>query len=239
MPLPAPRAVLFDFGDTLLREGSTDLLAGVQAVLARATDTGGATAEEITADLTDLMGDVNPRRMNSWIEMPPHTVHKLVYEPRGVRFDIPQAEVEWTWWKAATMWTAEPGARDALGTLARRKIPCAVVSNTMFSGETIARQCAACGLDGVLQWVLTSAEHVLRKPHPRIFDLAARRLKLEPKHIWFVGDSYEYDVEGSAAAGMVPIWYVPRGDPELDPGRAAAIVRHWDEWSTLLESALA
>jgi hypothetical protein len=53
--LPRRRGVLFDFGDTLLREGPVDLLAGATAALEQAAHTGGCSAVELADAMERLM----------------------------------------------------------------------------------------------------------------------------------------------------------------------------------------
>lgn len=47
-----------------------------------------------------------------------------------------------------------------------------------------------------------------------IFLEAARRLRLAPSEIWFVGDSWAADVRGSEASGMRPVWPSDADAPE-------------------------
>jgi putative hydrolase of the HAD superfamily len=238
MPLPSPRGVLFDFGDTLLREGPVHVLAGAAAVLGRARDAGGCRPEELAAAFRGLMADLEPRRQAARLELPPHTVSSLIYEPRGIHFELSPGEVEWVFWAAATTWTVEPGIREVLGLLAGHRVPCGVVSNTMFRAETIVRQLALFDIAPSIRWVITSTEHVVRKPDPRLFALAAQRLAQPPKSLWFVGDSFECDVPGAAGVGMIPIWYRRSGPPHPDAYPAAAVVGSWPEFQRLLEAAL-
>jgi putative hydrolase of the HAD superfamily len=236
--LPAPNAVLFDFGNTLLREGPLDLAAGARRILEIAGDANGCTPERLAAELTDLFADLDARRRASLLEPPPETVRRLVYDPLGLRFELPPDEVEWEFWRASIPWTAEPGIADLAETLVRRRLSTGVLSNAMFRGCTMERQLAVAGLSRAFPWVMTSADWGLRKPHRRVFALAARRIGVEPGRIWFVGDSYEHDVGGAAAAGMVPIWYRPAGGAEAPRAPAAAVVSAWIEFRDLLEDTL-
>ena len=233
-----PGGLLVDFGNTLLREGPVDTVAGVTAVLRHATTPAGHSAQELAQTIVELHTDLDPRRRAAQLELPPYIVDRLVYEPRGIRFDLPEEEVEWTYWDAATSWTVEPGAVEALRAVARAGIRCGIVSNTAFRGATIARELVRHGFGGLFLWVLASSELVVRKPHPLIYEVAARRLGLPGERIWFFGDSLDNDVFGPAAAGMTPVWY--------DPGAEAAprnlpsgvrVVTDWAEFPKTLDGA--
>lgn len=133
MALPRPRAILFDFGDTLLREGPVDVFAGVEAVLALATETGGTTARELADALTAVLEDLEPRRRSSQLELPTIMTWRLVYEPRGVRFDTPDADLEWAFWKAAT--THGPEMKETSGVASS-------IAETRSDTRTPYRNCA-------------------------------------------------------------------------------------------------
>ena len=235
--LTPPRGVLFDFGNTLLREGLLNLEAGAAAVLGLARDPAGCTPTQLAAAMTEVMSDLEPRRRTALLEPPPATIGRLVYGPLGITFDVQPEDVEWAFWSAATSWELEPGINAAIEAVERAHIPWAVLSNTMFRGQTIERQLALSGLRGSHRFVMASAEYVLRKPHPRLFAIAAARLREPPHDLWFIGDSHEHDVCGSAAAGLVPLWYCPRGTA----GAAAPAVQIIGSWTTfpgLLAKAL-
>ncbi|WP_431976778.1 HAD family hydrolase [Micromonospora haikouensis] len=62
------------------------------------------------------------------------------------------------------------------------------------------------GLDRyVADWVI-SEEAGVSKPNPRIFALAARRVRMPLRDAWVVGDSPEADIGGAAAVGLPSVW---------------------------------
>jgi len=46
----------------------------------------------------------------------------------------------------------------------------------------------------------------VKKPEPAIFDQCLKALDIAPEEAWYVGDHPVNDVQGSAAAGITPIW---------------------------------
>lgn len=80
------------------------------------------------------------------------------------------------------------------------------------------------GLDRfVADWVI-SEEAGVSKPNPRIFALAARRVRLPLRGAWVVGDGPEADIGGAAAVGLPSVW-LHRGrswvDTRFAPTRTA------------------
>ncbi|MFC3500262.1 HAD family hydrolase [Micromonospora krabiensis] len=62
------------------------------------------------------------------------------------------------------------------------------------------------GLDRyVADWVI-SEEAGVSKPNPRIFALAAQRVRMPLRGAWVVGDGPEADIGGAAAVGLPSVW---------------------------------
>lgn len=62
------------------------------------------------------------------------------------------------------------------------------------------------GLDRyVADWVI-SEEAGVSKPNPRIFALAAQRVRMPLRGSWVIGDSPEADIGGAAAIGLPSVW---------------------------------
>jgi putative hydrolase of the HAD superfamily len=75
------------------------------------------------------------------------------------------------------------------------------------------------GLDRyVADWVISEQAGV-SKPNPRIFALAAQRVRMRLGGAWVVGDSPEADIGGAAAMGLPSVW-LHRGREWVD-GRFA------------------
>jgi putative hydrolase of the HAD superfamily len=69
-----------------------------------------------------------------------------------------------------------------------------------------------------------SEEAGVSKPNPRIFALAARRVRMPLRGAWMVGDSPEADIGGATAVGLPSVW-LHRGrrwpDTRFAPTRTA------------------
>jgi putative hydrolase of the HAD superfamily len=62
------------------------------------------------------------------------------------------------------------------------------------------------GLDRyVADWVI-SEDVGVSKPNPRIFALAAQRVRMRLAAAWVVGDSPEADIAGAATVGLPSVW---------------------------------
>ncbi|MDR7277965.1 HAD family hydrolase [Catenuloplanes atrovinosus] len=82
-------------------------------------------------------------------------------------------------------------------------MPVVVSNGPAYRQESIIRRT---GLDHyVADWVISEAAGV-SKPNPRIFTLAAERVRMHLRGAWIVGDSPEADIGAAAAMGLPSVW---------------------------------
>jgi putative hydrolase of the HAD superfamily len=98
--------------------------------------------------------------------------------------------------------TAYPDATPALGTLRDRGLRLIVVSNWDYA---LPRVLERCGIERMLDGVVTSAEAGARKPDPAIFAAALELAGCEAGEALHVGDTAEEDIAGARAAGIRPL----------------------------------
>ena len=108
------------------------------------------------------------------------------------------------------------GAKELLAELKRRGTRVATVTN----GNADITRCA--DLAGLVDAHVTAAEAGARKPDPRPFAEACRRVGCEPGDVVYVGDSYDCDVVGAAAVGMRAILLLPYASSAAPSDVAAA-----------------
>ena len=62
------------------------------------------------------------------------------------------------------------------------------------------------GFAGVLDAMVTSEEAGVEKPNPKIFLDCLHKLQIKPQEALYIGDSFERDIIGAHAAGLLPFW---------------------------------
>ena len=80
-----------------------------------------------------------------------------------------------------------------------------IISNTFINGCSLDRHLDEFGLLEYFPIRVYSCALGFRKPNVKIFEYAAQQIGLESHEIAYVGDRIDFDVEGSAKAGMFPI----------------------------------
>jgi putative hydrolase of the HAD superfamily len=105
-----------------------------------------------------------------------------------------------------------PDAVPALEELRSRKLRLVCISNWDCSlGAVLER----CGLAGLLDGAISSAEAGARKPDPAIFEPALRLADCRAEEALHVGDTHEEDVDGARAAGIRPLLIDRKGGGDV------------------------
>jgi len=111
------------------------------------------------------------------------------------------------WWKHLGEYTTPyPQAIEVLKTL-KQKYKLGMITNGV--GMTQRIKIAKLGCEPYMDLILVSGEEGIRKPDTRIFQKALDLLHVTAEETAFVGDSLKFDMEGSIAIGMTPIWIHP------------------------------
>jgi putative hydrolase of the HAD superfamily len=213
MTLPA--AVLFDMGSTLVRGHRPDVPARLRFLLGLTSNGSEVDAEEFLTYALDLDDYVWSVRSESRFEYSTRAYIALLTDEYGLRFSRPPEDIEREFYFHDDHSEPTPGVERALAALRDAGIRLAVVSNHLFHQPLLSEHLERLGLDRYFEFVISSADYGLKKPDPRIFRTALRRMNVDPADAWFVGDSVEFDVRGAIASGMTPVLYRPP-EAELD-----------------------
>jgi putative hydrolase of the HAD superfamily len=214
------RAVLFDWGDTLMRFAYDPELvsAGQRAGLEAIGRDGLPEADAVTAHFRERYEPF------FWV---PGTLEELEY-PGLVRELLGELGFEPTDEELARFLEAEHaawaparqlGATSValLESLRDRGLRVGLVSNAFDPGWLLRRDLADLGVAGLLDVAVFSSEVGKRKPHPAIFERALAELRVRAEETLFVGDRLYEDVRGAAELGMRTVqalWFRADENPD-------------------------
>lgn len=211
------QAVLFDWGDTLMRwEWEPELLAvGHDAGLR-------AIGREPVPALTERFRDAYLPLL--WV---PGTLEEVEY-PALVRRLLTEEgivvtdeeldsflEAEHAAWQPARMLATTTHA--LLEALRDRDLRVGLVSNAFDPPHLLHRDLEQMGVAQRLDVAVFSSEVGWRKPHPAIFERVLEAIGVDPEATLFVGDTLATDVAGAKAFGMhtcQALWF--RADEDAD-----------------------
>lgn len=97
-----------------------------------------------------------------------------------------------------------PGAKKTLGEL-KKKYKLGILTNGDEKKQKT--KIAYTKVGRYFDVIIATGEYGIHKPDPRIFQIAAEKLGLEPKEVAFIGDTFATDIQGAVNAGMTPIWF--------------------------------
>jgi len=225
-----PKGLLLDFGGVLVEEVSFNPRAGNEWLLTRASrKPAHVTIDDVLDRAVRVTSETAARRDQFHIETPWPTLTRLIHDYFGIEFVDPMADLELGFWKASVVTRPMPGARAALDLIHQAGVPFAVVSNASFSERVIHHEIARHGLAEHLEFVVVSSEYCVRKPNVLLFEIAAARLGVKAKDIWFVGDRLDTDVTGANAAGMTAVWFGQHNLHESLVAGADLLVADWSD----------
>lgn len=227
-----PCGIIFDFGGTILHEDTFDPLAGSARLLEFVKDAHGHSAESVQSLALEISRDHT--REEAIIEFSCQAFHRLLFESLGMSLSISYAEAEKEFWRASTSYVPTEGICDVLNLLDTKRIKAGILSNSGFAGVILEDELEKHSLAHRFSFVISSADYVFRKPHPRIFQVAVKKMNLPPEDIWFVGDKLEFDVKGACASGLFAVWYNPAGLPRTGDYDCLE-VRSWKEFGEIIE----
>ncbi|MBP3476837.1 MAG: HAD family hydrolase [Lachnospiraceae bacterium] len=232
--MKTPKMILFDYGQTLVKEACFDGVKGTQAVMAYAIENKhNLSAKQIQAEadaINNEIGRFDPdRKYSVQTEVHNAVFNAYLYESLGIKLSLSGEEYDRIFWEAAAPGVPTEGIQDFLSCLKKQNIRTGVISNIRFCGSALKARINQCIPENAFEFILATSEYLFRKPNRRIFDLALEKAGLPAKEVWYVGDQYKFDVEGARNAGMYPVWYLGTGSETGRKEEGVLIVRSWSE----------
>jgi putative hydrolase of the HAD superfamily len=214
------RAVLFDWGDTLMEFRFDEELmdAAFRAGLAALDRDDLASADDIRAHFREHFEPL------FWV---PGTIEEIEY-PGLIRQTLDHFGIEISDDELARFLKAEHAAWEParvlgstthalLEALRARGLRLGLVSNAFDPGWLLHRDLEQMGIAQRIDFAVFSSEVGKRKPHPEIFVRALDALGVAPEEAMFVGDRLYEDVRGSNEVGMTSVqalWFRADEHPE-------------------------
>lgn len=207
------KAVVFDFGETLLTFGRVDVNGLFRA--------GAQLTHQYLKSLNQPIGGFKWYYIRNMVAVRIHyllgkiggwdfdslELLKRVGTKKGLNLTDQQWEhMAWLWYEPLSkMAKAEPDIQQTLESLKSLGLKLGIVSNTFVPGANLDRHLRQEGILEYFEPRIYSCEFGFRKPDPRIFHIAAERIDTPMENIMFVGDRLDTDVSPSSKLGMVPV----------------------------------
>lgn len=230
-----PKMILFDYADTLLCEPDLNFLRGQKALFQYIkSNKKQLTPEQVTAAAQELFEKISIVREQG-LELHELQFQRFLYEYLEIQLSISYEEAEEVIFEHTSGGARMPHAADMIDGINAAGIRSAVISNIGWSGAALKKRINRLLPRNRFEFILASSEYMFRKPNPMLFELALKKADLAAEDVWFCGDNVKADVEGSAAVGMVPLWYDALSDKQ-GPEKILPCCRHLHihDWRELI-----
>ncbi len=118
------------------------------------------------------------------------------------------------------------GAEDFLRELKNFGVKTSVCTD--MTAHIQYRKLRRLGLDKFIDFMVTSEETGCEKPAPVMFTLALEKMQVRADEAAFFGDTLDRDIEGAAAVGIEPFWFV--ADKKIACGEFKKIYSYRDAY---------
>jgi len=207
------QAVLFDIGETLLNFGKVDAVALFKE--------GGKLAYNFLKNLNQPVGPykffllrhlIIIRFLSMWSniikrDFDSSGILRKIAQYNGVKLTEAQwQDFAWCWYEPLSkLVQMEPDIKQTLEKLKQMGIKLGILSNTFINASTLERHLTQIGILDFFDVKVYSYQFKYRKPDPRIFIEAARKIGTSPENVLFVGDRLDWDSAGAIKAGMTSV----------------------------------
>ena len=205
-----PKAVIFDTDNTLYpympahKEATRAVEEKVEKLLCIDKVTFRLAFIEAREEIKLRLGNV--ASSHSRLLYMQRTIEKLNF---GTRILI-TLDLEQTYWRTfLSNCKLFPGVLEFIHLLKSKGIVTANITD--LTAQIQFRKLIYFGLDEFFDYVVTSEEAGADKPDKRPFEVALKKLQLNPESIWMIGDSPSNDMIGAHNAGMTKVQKVHSG----------------------------
>jgi HAD superfamily hydrolase (TIGR01509 family) len=233
LPGPPVRAVIFDYGLTLVTYARPD--AALHQAYTRIAATLPARRDGAPWQADELLDAVHDRvdarvaaheSSGSLDEIDIVRAHREAYaelgvELEGAALDEAMRLEQEAWWRGMRV---APGSVPTLTALRASGLRLGVCSNAPYRPASMRAQLAHVGLLPLVDAAVFSSEVGRRKPAPEIFAATLEALGADARTTVMVGDRLREDVDGAHAAGMRAVRLREHHDDPDPDARADAVL---------------
>jgi HAD superfamily hydrolase (TIGR01662 family) len=212
------QVVLFDLGSTLIyfdAKWPEVVPAANRQMVETLLDLGyRLDGDRFCADFERSMQDYYVQRETEFIEYTTDFILHTLLEENGYRDPPPEhtrLALDSLYKITQTHWKVEAEARPVIQELHACGYRLGLISNAGDAKDALSLFDKT-RLRQFFEVVIISAEVGVRKPAPRIFELALKQLEVPANQAVMVGDTLGADILGARNAGMSSIWITRRAD---------------------------
>lgn len=195
------KAVLFDWGETLVTETPTEITNPFCETFFKACKNK-VNLCEIENTLNQINLSIFKNLKNKKLTVPYSLIHQILTDTLGINLDCTYKEIEYDYYLNTYTPSPKNNAQKTLSALIKQNVRVGIITNNRFSSTTIAKLFNDIFPGINLSVCISSADYIIGKPNPLIFEIALKKIKIKPEHTLFCGDRVKYDIKGAMNAGV-------------------------------------
>lgn len=204
------RAVLFDFGETLLNFGKVNTTRLFRQGARLSFEFLKAAGQPVGNFEYYCWRNLVSLRIQRWIsnitkrDFDALVLLRGIGTKKGIHLDRQQwRHFAWLWYEplSKVSW-AEPKIKETLTALKKLGLKLGIVSNTFVHSSSLEKQLEQLSILDFFPTRLYSYEFRFRKPDARFFKMAAERIGETLENIMFIGDRIDTDIKPAVKLGM-------------------------------------
>jgi putative hydrolase of the HAD superfamily len=236
--IDTPKAVIFDTDNTLYpyipahKEATHAVEAKVEKMLGISKENFRSAFIEARNDIKNRLGSV--ASSHSRLLYMQATIERLEL---GTRILL-TLDLEQTYWRTfLNSCKLFPGALNFILLLKSKGIVTANITD--LTAQIQFRKLVYFGLDELFNYVVTSEEAGKDKPNRQPFELALKKLKVNPENVWMIGDDSKSDMAGADLMGIKKIQKRHEGVrvEKVGPESPDLVFDHYDELIALINAS--
>ena len=222
------QAILIDMGDTIIHNYDVDYSRALSLVYEKSNNKNVSKEQYINYSLKILENIFSSRE---YIEFKMIDYLKQIIDYFNMTFDISYSELELFFALNSCKIKYVNNIELFLKHIKNKGYKIMILSNTSFSKSVIVAM-----LGELVQYfddIIVSSDYVFRKPHFSFFDIGISRIQFPKDKIYYIGNSYYFDVYGAYQAGIKCIWF--NEDKESKDEVLEAIYQEINSYLELIE----
>jgi HAD superfamily hydrolase (TIGR01662 family) len=216
MKNPLIDVILFDLGSTLIYFDGylPDIMAQAYNELATSLHEGGYTLDNdvFLSEFLSRLEAYHIERETEFIELTTERILRIVLEQQGYK-EISRASLRpflaRMYAVTQSCWKVEHDTHTMLQTLKDAGYRLGIISNASDDWD-VQILIDNAGIRPFFEYISTSAAAGIRKPHPKIFQLAFDAMHIAPYRAVMIGDTLGADILGAKNLGMHNVWITRR-----------------------------
>lgn len=210
-----PKIIIFDVGGTLTEAKEyTNIENGYRYLYDEVLD-----VKESFFDFMQFVKTIRPyikKREETHLEFSFMSFFNYLSVVYGLKTDLSYYEIEQNFVSKYYKTSLVEGSKDLLDFLKSKDIKLYVLSNSMYSTAGIIYELKINGIDKYFEQVVSSGDHLLRKPSLDLFKMYLKKFSImgyKKSEICYIGNMYDYDVVSPVKLGMKVIH---KGENNID-----------------------